>query len=80
MFSKVKVLYWELYVPVIQALRRLRQEDRKFYASLGYTVSSRTVWGIYLSLCIHICLYVCIYTHTYICSCFFWMNNFILEI
>jgi hypothetical protein len=27
--------------PLIPALRRLRQEDGKFEASLGYTVSSR---------------------------------------
>jgi hypothetical protein len=31
-----------VYMPVIPALRRLRQEDH--IASLGYIVSSRPVW------------------------------------
>jgi hypothetical protein len=34
-------------MPLIPTLKRLRQEDCKFEASLGYTVSPRTAWAIY---------------------------------
>jgi hypothetical protein len=32
-------------MPIIPALRRLRQEDGEFKASLGYIVSSRAAWA-----------------------------------
>jgi hypothetical protein len=35
----VKLAWW--YTPVIPALRKIRHEDPKFKASLGYTVSSK---------------------------------------
>jgi hypothetical protein len=32
-------------MPIIPALRKLRYEDHKFEASLGYIVSSRASWA-----------------------------------
>jgi hypothetical protein len=40
-----------IYIPIIQALKKLRQEDHKFQASLGYIVSSRVSLYI-MELCL----------------------------
>jgi hypothetical protein len=39
---KIVIFYWAWwYTPVIPELKRWRQEDREFEASLAYLVSSR---------------------------------------
>jgi hypothetical protein len=41
--NKLSRIWW--YTPVIPALRRLRQEDLKFQARLGYLMNSRPAWA-----------------------------------
>jgi hypothetical protein len=37
------------YRTIIPALRRVRQKDHEFKASLGYLTSSKSVWAIYIA-------------------------------
>jgi hypothetical protein len=43
MFGTSKVI--NEHLPIIPALRGLKQEDQEFEASLGYIVSSKPAWA-----------------------------------